>query len=184
MRCAVDDQECVSGRLRRGMCERHYRRWMAHGDTSSRRLDNLGAYEVTPSGCWRWTSAVWRNGYGKTSVPIHGTRLAHRAFYTEHVGPIPTGVDLDHRCHNADPLCVRGHECQHRRCVNPQHLEPIPHVDNLMRAIISRPTCEAGLHDLTVPGSTLPDTHQCAACSRARHKAAGIRYRARRAVSA
>lgn len=163
------------------MCERHYRRWKKSGPTDNPRIDNLNQYEVAPSGCWLWTGALWPNGYGKPSIELHGTRLAHRAFYLEHVGPIPEGFDVDHRCHNADPDCERGEQCQHRRCVNPAHLEPVPRGDNLVRAIESRRMCENGLHDLTRPGAIRPGTKaQCVACWRTRYREAGARYRARK----
>ena len=167
MRCSVHDEECSLGRLRRGMCERHYRRLMSRGgDVSSPRIDNLAHYEVD-GGCWRWMGAFWRNGYGKTSTVIHGTRLAHRAFFQEHRGPIPEGLDLDHLCRN-------------RWCVNPSHLDPTSRATNLRRGHAAREVCEAGLHDLTKPGAVKPGTFQCLECWRIRYRAAGARYRARK----
>lgn len=179
MICSVNDSECIPGRLKRGMCERHYRRWLKHGDTSDQRIDNLQQYVVLDNGCWEWTGALWSNGYGKPSTKIHGTRLAHRAFYMEHVGPVADGVDVDHRCHNADPNCVRGPSCRHRRCVNPAHLEPVSRQTNLTRAINSRLICEQRGHDLTLPGATQPGSMQCIECWRIRYRAAGARYRAK-----
>jgi len=46
--------------------------------------------------------------------------LAHRASYEAFVGPIPAGLTLDHLCRT--PLCV-----------NPWHLEPVTHKENLAR---------------------------------------------------
>lgn len=168
MTCAVSDDECTPGRLRRGMCERHYRRWLKRdGDISApERIDNLANYEVTGAGCWRWLGAFWSNGYGKPSVYIHGTRLAHRAFYMEHRGEVPDGLDLDHRCRN-------------RWCVNPNHLDPVTRSVNLNRGHDARVTCEAGLHDITQPGSTRPGTRQCLECWRIGYRKAGAKYRAR-----
>jgi hypothetical protein len=48
-------------------------------------------------------------GYG-----VIGKRKAHRVFYEQAHGPIASGVDLHHLCHNTP-------------CVNPDHLEPIKH---------------------------------------------------------
>lgn len=166
MRCAVNDEECIPGRLRRGMCERHYRRWLKHGETTSPRIEILQHYEVTDDGCWRWLGAFWGNGYGKTSRKAHGTRIAHRVFYIEHRGPIADGLDLDHLCRN-------------RWCVRPDHLEPVSRAVNLDRGLRARTTCRAGLHDLTAPGAVRPGTQQCVACWRARYRAAGTRYRDR-----
>lgn len=180
MICSVNDSECVPGRLRRGMCERHYRRWKNTGETTiAPAIDNWTQYVVLDSGCWEWIGALWSNGYGKPSVYLHGTRLAHRAFYIEHVGPVADGVDVDHRCHNADPNCVRGPSCPHRRCVNPAHLEATSRQSNLTRAINNRILCEAGLHNLKLPGATRPGTMQCTECWRIRYRAASKRYRAK-----
>lgn len=179
MRCVVSDPECVPGRLRKGMCEKHYRRALRTGSTELRpAIDNLARYEVSPSGCWVWQGPQWTNGYGQTSVKIHGTALAHRAFYIEHRGPIAAGIDLDHSCHNGDPDCVRGSECPHRLCVNPDHLDPVPRRTNLTRAIEAQNVCEKGLHDLTLPGATRPGTRQCVECWRIRYRKAGAKYRA------
>ena len=52
-----------------------------------------------------------------------GTRTtAHRATYTELVGDIPKGLEIDHLCR------VRG-------CVNPYHLEAVTHVVNIGRGV-------------------------------------------------
>lgn len=167
MRCTVNDSECVPGRLRLGMCERHYRRQLKHGTTANPRIDPLTHYDVNEEGCWIWRGAVWRNGYGKTSVPVHGTRLAHRAFYVEHVGPIPDGADLDHLC-------------RVRRCCNPAHLEPVSRSVNLTRGLDARNTCRSGLHDLSQPDALKPGTRQCVQCWRIRYRKAKASYLARK----
>lgn len=78
-----------------------------------------------PDGCWRWTGYTQRNGYGSfgTGSRSDGTRrkvFAHRWAYEHFRGPIPEGTTLDH-------LCMR------RNCVNPDHLEAVPHAVNLRR---------------------------------------------------
>lgn len=116
------------------MCERHYRRFKKHGSTDAPALiDNLTRYEVLDNGCWHWTGPTYPVGYGKTSAMVNDTRAAHRAFYIEHVGAIPDGMDLDHLCHNADPSCPGGPTCPHRRCVNPVHMEPVSRLENFRR---------------------------------------------------
>lgn len=185
MRCNVDDNECVPGRLKRGMCELHYRRVRLTGTTASRRVDNLTRYEVNEDGCWIWQGPLWANGYGKPSKHIHGTRLAHRAFYLEHVGPVPEGYDVDHRCHNEDPMCVRGSECPHRACVNPAHLQAVTHRENLIRGMAAQRMCEAGLHDLTIPDAVMKGTiASCVECWRRRYRAGYKTYAAKRRAAA
>lgn len=74
---------------------------------------------ILPTGCWEWNLRLDRDGYGQ--IGIHGKNwLAHRASYTIFVGPIPDGMQLDHLCRN-------------RRCVNPEHLEPVTQLENGLR---------------------------------------------------
>jgi len=64
-------------------------------------------------GCWLWTAGLNGGGYGKyTDTETWKTYIAHRYAWEKLVGPIPDGLDLDHRCHV-------------RRCVNPAHLRPV-----------------------------------------------------------
>lgn len=166
MRCAAPEPDHVPGRLRRGLCERHYRRLMKTGSTAAPvLLDDLNRYTVNPGGCCIWDGPVYPNGYGKTSREFHGTRLAHRAVYLASGREIPDGLDLDHLCRN-------------RRCVNPEHLEPVNRSVNLQRGHNARDTCKRG-HDLTDPANVKPGTRECIPCWRIRYRAAGARYRAK-----
>lgn len=72
-------------------------------------------YEISPEGCWNWTGRLNWCGYG-----VRGGKKAHRAVYEELVGPIPSGMDVHHKCEN-------------KRCVNPEHLEPLNPRDHQMR---------------------------------------------------
>jgi hypothetical protein len=75
---------------------------------------------VDASGCWLWQGNIHPDkGYG---IMRRGglTRRAHRFFYETLVGPVPDGLELDHLC-------------RVRHCVNPDHLEPVTHAENLRR---------------------------------------------------
>lgn len=72
-------------------------------------------------GCWLWTGAL-RYGYGHFRVGGRQGRreMAHRFAYEKLIGPIPSGLDLDHLC-------------RVRNCVNPRHLEPVTRKTNILR---------------------------------------------------
>lgn len=57
------------------------------------------------SGCWLWTGARLKRGYGSFGVGDKQTRRAHRASWEMANGPIPQGMEVCHQCDT--PLCVR-----------------------------------------------------------------------------
>lgn len=61
-------------------------------------------------------------GYGSAHLPRpeRGHVLVHRFVYELLRAPIPDGLELDHLCRN-------------HPCVNPAHLEPVTHRENMMR---------------------------------------------------
>ena len=97
-----------------------------HGPVQPHRLD-LGP-------CWVWTGALyWKSGLGYGGFWWNGhSRLAHRVAYQLLRGPIPGNLTLDHLCHNGSS-CISGRSCEHRRCVNPWHLEPVSRGTNVLR---------------------------------------------------
>lgn len=73
-----------------------------------------------PNGCWLWTGALNPAGYGK-----YGDGLAHGAAFRLSGGVKPDGMELDHLC-------------RVRHCVNPEHLEPVTHLENMQRGMKAR----------------------------------------------
>lgn len=122
--------------------------------------------------CWVWTGALGDDGYGRFGDQSR-TRMAHRWAYEHCVGPIPAGLQLDHLCHTRDiAACVASGSCLHRRCVNPDHLEPVTRLENVRRganATLLNTHCGFG-HEFT-PENTYRSkrgSRECRACSLAR----------------
>lgn len=107
----------------------------------------LSLIEPQANGCHSWTGTITDRGYGKITVDGKNCQ-AHRLVFSILIGPIPSGLTLDHICHNRDNTCRGGASCLHRRCVNPEHLEPISAIENATRARISRTHCKRG-HEYT-----------------------------------
>ena len=76
------------------------------------------------NGCWLWLGAVNHSGYGRLYAERRDSR-AHRVAYEICVGPIPSGMVIDHLCRN-------------KRCVNPAHLEAVTQGENVRRDHASR----------------------------------------------
>lgn len=77
------------------------------------------------SGCLEWTKFIDKDGYGQFKIGSRkdGSRRmvrAHRWAYEQFVCDIPDGLQIDHLCRN-------------RRCVNPEHLEPVTGLVNTRR---------------------------------------------------
>lgn len=95
-----------------------------------------GKYIPEPnSGCWLWFGTFSPEGYGR--FYMHGRiQESHRASYQLFVGEIPDGLEIDHLCRVP-------------ACVNPSHLEPVTHLENMRRAKMAR-------RSLSTPQETTP----------------------------
>jgi hypothetical protein len=71
--------------------------------------------------CWLWTAARCSTGYGHFNVD-GCIQKANRVAYELVKGPIPKGLTLDHLCRN-------------KKCVNPDHLEPVTIAENVLRGM-------------------------------------------------
>lgn len=124
--------------------------------------------QVNPSGvCWEWTGYL-TEGYGRFRVSADQMVGAHLWAYQWLIGPVPDGLELDHRCRN-------------RCCVNPDHLEPVTKRVNILRGDAAsarnarKTTCPQG-HPYD---DTNTAVRRCRACRRANNREAARRYRAR-----
>jgi hypothetical protein len=127
-----------------------------------------------PDACWPRRGRL-REGYGVYGKPPVG---AHRFACELAKGPIPEGLRVDHLCHNQDSTCPGGETCEHRRCVNPAHLEPVTQRENILRSPLTMPHVNAAkthcpsnhpydeVNTYTRPGTNKRDCRTCRRTSR------------------
>lgn len=121
--------------------------------------------------CWLWTEPLSRSGYGQFSA-YGRTHAAHRWAYEHWVGPVPEGLELDHLC-------------RVRHCVNPEHVEPVTHRENVLRgegvaAKCARMThCKYG-HEFTPDNirASKDGVRRCKTCKREASRAERARKKA------
>jgi len=166
--CVVDGCSKTATRSAKTLCEAHYYRVRRYGSVDVNRRPELGMtfeerfwrYVEKSDGCWLWTGFISPTGYAKFGTP---SLYAHRVAYEMEVGPIAEGFDLDHLC-------------RVRHCVNPAHLEPVTHRENVLRgeglaAKQARKThCPKG-HEYSEANTRLyAGRRYCRECNRLRHK--------------
>lgn len=116
-------------------------------------------------GCWEWTGAKDRRGYGRLMVKTpdgRRPRFAHRIGYLETTGHLPTD-ELDHLCRNTS-------------CVRSAHLEPVSHVENVQRGEAGRhwrekthcPSGHAYTPENVYSPPSRPNARYCRECHRVR----------------
>jgi hypothetical protein len=74
---------------------------------------------ITASGCRFWLGAKSKAGYGQMGV-FGYVQYTHILAWEIFVGPVPAGLELDHKCRMP-------------ACWNPEHLEPVTHEVNMLR---------------------------------------------------
>jgi hypothetical protein len=78
--------------------------------------------EIDPiTGCWLWTKARGKKGYGQIWIVDKFIRVS-RASYEIFVGPIPEGLIVMHKCDNPP-------------CFNPDHLKAGTQKENIRDAV-------------------------------------------------
>lgn len=169
-----DMPECGRKHEAHGLCKNHYEQGLRSGkvvatqgrETLEAKFENRVSRST---GCWEWTGAIGPNGYGRMTHKKDGRYVklyAHRVSYEMHKGAIPDELVIDHLCRN-------------RKCVNPDHLEPVSNRENILRgtspiANAARAThCPAG-HSYS--GENLYVTRNghrcCRKCTREKRRAA------------
>jgi hypothetical protein len=104
----------------------------------------MSKVQIQPDGCWRWTGGTFDNGYGMFTL-AGKLRRAHRVAYVWTHGEVDEDLNLDHSCHSRSRDCPGGVTCLHRRCVNPDHLEPVTQKVNMAgTAYVRAETCKRG----------------------------------------
>ncbi len=128
---------------------------MAKRDVMERfwsKVDRAGPVSVLGTPCWIWTAGKNRSGYGLFGRPKseRGSRLAHRYSFEAENGPVPAGLECDHRC-------------SVRACVRPDHVEAVTHAENVRRGKAVKTHCLRG-HDLAANFQPTSAGRRCAAC--------------------
>lgn len=143
-----------------------------YDDLSLSYSEKFWSFVKKSDGCWVWTGST-ADGYGRFQAA--GLNFsAHRISYTWIKGKIPDGLQIDHLC-------------RVRRCVNPDHLEPVTSQINTLRgasmaAIVRRTNrCKRG-HDLSDDGAYIRESgyRECKECNRMNARNRARRYAAQK----
>jgi hypothetical protein len=125
--------------------------------TPDQRLQKfLSQINISENGCWEWQGSYVTNRNGaKYGTFWNGKtlQLSHRFSYEYFIGPIPPGKEMDHLCRNTI-------------CCNPDHVEPVTHLENMQRGINkTKVTCSHG-HPFSVENTRIGQKGRryCHAC--------------------
>jgi hypothetical protein len=110
----------------------------------SRLLDTIRARTQQANGCWVWQGPMTRQGYGYTV--LGGKKLqAHRLAVMGALGAELGSQSVHHKCAN-------------RACVNPDHLQPVTHQENVAE-MLSRQSYLARIRELEGALAEADPTH-------------------------
>lgn len=127
-------------RITRGLCNKHYKRYLKYGDPNLGRSrysspkESFAARTVWHSDCLMWVGAKTADGYG-VMIDKGSKKLAHRYAWESHNGEIPEGMSLDHTCWN-------------RACCNIKHLRLATHAENLANRKSAQSNSSSGVRNV------------------------------------
>lgn len=172
-----------------GFCRRHWYCWRTNGDPLTLKTgrglspaERLVRQSERWGECLLWTGTLDSSGYGMLRIDGHHRKTHIVAYELEH-GPVPTGLTLDHLCHNRDPECLGGLTCPHRRCMEASHLEAVSrgvNINRSQRSNAAKTHCKCGLPlsgDNLLTRPDRPTSRECQACSRRRRRECDARQR-------
>lgn len=137
-------------------------------------IDRFWAKVDKTGDCWLWKAStngrpgygIFRGGQGRDKYGSSRWVLANRFSYELVVGPIPVGMQIDHRCRT-------------RLCVNPAHMDVVTHRENTLRS--DGPSAKQARRDRCLRGHPF-DTiekgtgkRRCSTCDRRREAARYVR---------
>lgn len=140
--CTVEG--CDKKFLAKGYCAKHYYRVKKHGDPDagirhySTPEESFAARTEWSGECLVWTGNINDDGYGQIYVG-GGNTGAHRYSWTRKNGPIPKGMEIDHKCWN-------------RACVNVEHLRLATRDENARNLSRNSVKSATGLRGVYVKG--------------------------------
>lgn len=125
----------------------------------------LSECETVKSNCWIWTRAKYDLGYGRVHIRSMGRQMrVHRLVWQEHIGSIPSDLELHHECRNTS-------------CYNPSHLKLVSHRANVL--LDSSPAAKNGFKLACIRGHAFDERNtyhekghkrKCRACAATRQR--------------
>jgi len=86
--------------------------------------------------CWLWVGHKNAYGYGTLHLTSKLRVMAHRLSYTLFIGPFDEALDILHSCDNP-------------ACVNPSHLRPGTHDENMKDMVVRARSLRGEAHNIS-----------------------------------